>query len=1034
MSDPKAPTAKYLACWFAWPLLLLTTALPVQAFDYVFPGALPVGCLDNGGANYSCAALTLAAGDTFTIASPKPATITFSGALSTGAGVLINDGGVTTDLKVVINGAFTLGAVSNMKATVQTLGAGAVTVSAGSTVTGSVTTETGDVTVGALGRIGGAIKTITGSAIIGANASVGGAISTVTGYVTVGASAVIDGAVSTLNSGYVVLGASAKVGGAIKVSGAGYVTLGDSAAVNGAISTVSDAITVGANAQVNGSLTVSQTGAVTLGDSAKVSGDISTETGATTVGANAQVSGQIFMNVTGAITIGANGKVHAVCCYRRDASCVTDGSGLLPVPLVCLSGLDHYELTVPAASISCLPTTVTVTACANGSNPCSSVSTSVTATVNLASSAGTITSAMLSNGVGTATLSHPLATDGVLVAVSLLSATTPTNNAANCTNGSCSTRFNTAGFIFSATAAGAVANLPAQVAGVNSGRYYLRAVKTGTSTAACVSALTGANTVNWAHQCNDPTSCVSSNLMRIDAGTATVIARNDAASVSSYSPVAMTFDANGSAPFSFDYGDVGRVTLWASKTVNSAPLLGRSNAFVVRPHHFALSNIEQTATPNTPNPAADDTLGPKFIKAGEPFSVTVTAMSAHNSATPNYGHETAPESVKLASQLLPGVGLSNNPALSGSFGTFNQGVATSSAAYRWNDVGIIALLPSIADQDYLGAGDTIGEISGKVGRFYAAQFTLSAGAIANRTDISGHEVSGCGAFTYMGERMNVALTLTAQTVDGTTALNYSAANGFAKLDPETFGNPLGFGAVDSAAIKTPLTSRLDTSLTATGRFAGGLAAISTPLVVSRGTSPSGPYEQLDIGVAPQDSDGARMAYYDLNTTGVSSANSDHTKVARTGVRFGRLHLLNAYGSEALALPVPLTAQYWKREGYYVTNADDSCTVLPIASITMGNYLKQLNACETQLSPTGNVALVNGQLPAPGLVLSKPGVANVGSVDLRINLSASPLGRTCTSATESAASAANMPWLGLDPTARATFGIYKSRLIYLRENY
>ena len=101
---------------------------------------------------------------------------------------------------------------------------------------------------------------------------------------------------------------------------------------------------------------------------------------------------------------------------------------------------------------------------------------------------------------------------------------------------------------------------------------------------------------------------------------------------------------------------------------------------------------------------------------------------------------------------------------------------------------------------------------------------------------------------------------------------------------------------------------------------------------------------------------------------------------------------------------------------------------------MGNYLKQLNACETQLSPTDTVTLIGGQLPAPGLALSKPGAGNAGSVDLRINLSAVPSGTTCLGASESPATAANMPWFGREPTARATFGIYKSRLIYLRENY
>lgn len=142
---------------------------------------------------------------------------------------------------------------------------------------------------------------------------------------------------------------------------------------------------------------------------------------------------------------------------------------------------------------------------------------------------------------------------------------------------------------------------------------------------------------------------------------------------------------------------------------------------------------------------------------------------------------------------------------------------------------------------------------------------------------------------------------------------------------------------------------------------------------------------------------------------------------------------NVYGSELLALPIPFEAQYWTGN-FYVTNLADSCTVVNASALAMGNYQKQLTACETQLSPVGNVVLVAGKLPAPGWVLSKPGANNGGSVDLALNLGAVATGKNCVSSAESAASAINMPWFGPKPTARATFGIYKSSIIYRRENY
>jgi len=71
---------------------------------------------------------------------------------------------------------------------------------------------------------------------------------------------------------------------------------------------------------------------------------------------------------------------------------------------------------------------------------------------------------------------------------------------------------------------------------------------------------------------------------------------------------------------------------------------------------------------------------------------------------------------------------------------------------------------------------------------------------------------------------------------------------------------------------------------------------------------------------------------------------------------------------------------------------------------------------------------------PGLVLSKPGAGNAGSVDLQLNVTANAYGATCVSTTAAPAAAAQIPWFGSSPHARATFGIYKSRLIYSRENY
>lgn len=101
---------------------------------------------------------------------------------------------------------------------------------------------------------------------------------------------------------------------------------------------------------------------------------------------------------------------------------------------------------------------------------------------------------------------------------------------------------------------------------------------------------------------------------------------------------------------------------------------------------------------------------------------------------------------------------------------------------------------------------------------------------------------------------------------------------------------------------------------------------------------------------------------------------------------------------------------------------------------MNNYIKNLNACETQLSPVGNLVFAGGLLPGPGVKLTKPGSGNAGSVNLTVNVSATPAGKTCVGVAESNATAGNIPWFGANPVSRATFGIYKTPIIYMRENY
>lgn len=526
--------------------------------------------------------------------------------------------------------------------------------------------------------------------------------------------------------------------------------------------------------------------------------------------------------------------------------------------------------------------------------------------------------------------------------------------------------------------------------------------------------------MQFALSCHDPVANAGVQATFSATGVALPLCQANGATPASWTTAVTLSFLGGSpsvGPYNFNYNDVGKVELWMR---NSAAIteVGSSGVFVVKPAGFTLSGIMRTSD-SFANPGAANATGIAFIKAGDAFTVTVTAVNSAAAATPNYGKEVSPESVKLTSALVGGLGLTNNPAVSGSFGAFTGGVATGTA-FAWDEVGIITLTPSVLDADYLGAGDTTGTASGNVGRFYAHHFAVIPGAppIENRADLcSGgvllsDGVTPCApAFTYMDEQMDANFTLTAQSLGNITTQNYEGA--FAKLDPAAVANPLGFGAVDSAA-PTYLTGRLDTSLPASGSFLGGNAAISAPLSITRLAAADGPYAALNIGIAPVDSDGAAMGVFDLDTD--ATPGNDHALIGTTEMRFGRMKLANAHGSELLPLPIAVTAQYWNGTAY-VTNTLDDLTSFPailgVTGVSDSNYQKNLASGETAvIAPPASVVFVNG---VAGYRLSAPGAGNNGSLDMNVNV---------------------YPYLPSPTPSRATFGVYKgaNEFIYQRENY
>ena len=786
-----------------------------------------------------------------------------------------------------------------------------------------------------------------------------------------------------------------------------------------------------------------------------VNGVLTATTTGTTNGSLDPLLGSLFIgdnrstNLANSATANsANGQLDEVRVYNYEVT-GADIAADMAATHSCLPPLDHYEVSLPSSSISCLPSTVTVKACTNTSSPCTSTATTLSGqTASLATSAGTLAGTTLTfdaSGVASTTLSYSLAANGSVVLVSLSGEQTAGSNPRQCCpNGtscsaanSCSTTFNTAGFILASSAGGTLATLPAQTAGTPSSSYFLRAVQSSSTSGACTAALTGSTTVNWAYQCNNPTTCSTGTLLSITGNSATAISGNPNSGVTTYTAVPMTFDGSGNAPFTFTFQDVGQATLWASKVVNSATLSGNSNAFVTRPAGFTLSNIRQTASPNLANPAAANAAGAAFVKASESFSATVAAVTSGGVATPNFGRETSPEGVQLAHTLvLPSGGAAGalaNGVLAG--GSFSNGTATATNL-SFSEVGIVTLTPSVADGDYLGAGNISGVASANVGRFIPAKFALSSASVSHR---SGLTCSPTSSFTYLGENFLLGFTLAAQNLLGATTQNYTGS--FAKLDP-TSASAFNLAGLGGSTTFSTASGRLSLG-SATGSWSNGVASnITLTANAGRAAAPDGPFSTA-FGIAPTDSDGVAVAPYNMPST--SGGSNDRASVVSVDLRFGRLRLSNAVGSQTRVLALPLAAQYWSGSTFDV-NTLDSCTAIPAAAVSFGNLRRTLSLADTAVSGS-SFALSLGQ---GTLKLAPPTGGRYGTLDVALSLGSAASDASCLQpwvpgAGDAASAGANLvflrgAWCGSnytnDPSARASFGLYRGadNVLYERENY
>ena len=723
------------------------------------------------------------------------------------------------------------------------------------------------------------------------------------------------------------------------------------------------------------------------------------------------------------------------------------------------STLDHFAYTVSTSASVCTPHSVTITA----QDSANAKITGYTGSISLSTSttngnwAETTATNAISNGTsddGEATYTFAAGDAGDIVLTlendhaDTLTITTTDSSASKSTTSSSITYSDNA-FVFSTGD-----SLGSDVVAGRDHSFTVTLMKKqpspSSTTCSAASGYAGSKPLKvwYTKHADDP----SGTAPKINSGSSLPTA------VGGSNNVTLTF-SSGVANFTLNTFDVGKYALnfrddsgsYATATVN-----GSSDNYVVRPFGLYLSA--------TGNSGASSYSGVKFKKAGEAFTVSVTGVLyasaddqyntsgsatpdgypdyhsdttpsnnadlSNNTAAPSFGGES--ESVALTALLFDPApaGGANDPGLSGttSISSFSSGVGSSSNV-KYTEVGIIEITAQLTDTNYLASGKNVYGKSGYVGRMYPDHYTLST----NTPVLDDGGSSWTCNFTYQGQSFGFAtdpvFTVTAVNAGGTATKNFGG--NYWKLAAPTSHSFVATGLPVSTSTALSHNSASTTFVYTNTALSGydGVGTLTIAEDVFTFTRNNSRPAVGDIAFTPSlamtliasqftDPDGA---CYESASSCASYAVSS---IVGTEIRYGRVILDEAFGSELLALPMSSRLEYYATTGsstaFVVNTADNnSCTgtSLGTSNLTLSNYLGNLASGDTSATLTGyssGVGTIN---------FTAPGSGNDGQVKAVLNVP----------------SYLEYNWFntGLaDPASAAVFGIYEGNdtIFYFRESY
>ncbi len=707
---------------------------------------------------------------------------------------------------------------------------------------------------------------------------------------------------------------------------------------------------------------------------------------------------------------------------QRGARSLTDMINTRPVSV----GVDHLQIEHDGSGRTCGAKTITFKACANvGCSSLYTPNTTVTLNTTTGSSWNTGT-LVISGGTGTAQLTRTSVGSATIGGV----ITNPAPKTATvCLQGGvagdCTIDFSDTSCSLDAVEVGKATATP------------IFTKRTGAEFKLDVLTLNGAGAL--ANSTSSVTATLVDDASCVPGATVTTLS----------APSTLTYTGNSRMTFAFTATRASKV---ARVRMTTGTLSGCSyDKFAVRPASFTMS------TPATGGAGAD-ALGAQggaapAIKAGSGAFTLLANTPGGYTGSPGFSSDR----VGAASVNATTAGVVGDLApvvVNGGFGAAASGAASSvaSGSFTYSEVGYFKLLPfAVFDSGAFAAVDAIngecvayvgnladgGAVSdpnivdgtGKIGcyfgntesqffgRFIPDRFVFDTASIANRTSVAGCTAS---PFTYLGEEMRATVALTAVNSTGGLTANYAGIfNRFSA--PAT---QLGLGVVSdlpAPRLVFPICGATAshpcfTVGTATSTAALGVVTFNAPLTLFRPTAAVGPYEELKLGVAPADLDAVRLdpATYNLDTVTMPTASTtgNHLLIGTSKLRFGRMNIDNAYGSELLNLSMKVSAQYWNGKGYSAS-LQDNCTPLLAENF-------ELDA----LGYRGGITDKN--MLATNVTAGTAMAAGVGRMVLK---------KPTSPPTTKGSAVLRSKSLILPGSGRATFGVYKAGpVIYMRETY